>query len=122
MEREIKFRAWCPKQLEMYDPFTLEEAINFSGPVLNRKDDVIMQFTGLYDKHGKEIYEGDILKTVFNTGLGLLEKKGEMKWIQTSARFVIDSLVDSSWNFTENLAEQPEIIGNIYENPELLSN
>ncbi|BET14723.1 YopX family protein [Fusobacterium vincentii] len=121
--REIKFRAWIKELNEIREV----EYINFwkkmiSFPnkfckeyYLNADFDEIelMQYTGLKDIRGKEIYEGDIVtlhnsryKVIFNT---------------EEARFVLrDDEFEMNIPFTNNNNERMEIIGNIYENPELL--
>jgi len=79
-----------------------------------------MQFTGLHDKNGKEIYEGDIIKNTYN---GI---KYEMVW--KGSGFIGDERIkgmkrraDGHIRLTEAEAEFGfEVIGNIYENPELL--
>lgn len=71
MNREIKFRMWHKKSKKMFDV----ESINFKDRIVNiwnsgmyslstfcLDDVILMQYTGLHDKNGKEIYEGDILK------------------------------------------------------------
>lgn len=76
-----------------------------SGAVLFDDNYVVMQFTGLHDKNGKEIYEGDIIKWGVHVGA--------VKWINSCIVFG-----DGFGLFPCNLTS--EIIGNIYENPELL--
>ena len=58
--REIKFRAWDKEIKKMGTPFTLEFAIEQEGYRTNGL--IFMQFTGLHDRNGKEIYENDLLK------------------------------------------------------------
>ena len=76
----------------------------------------LMQFTGLKDKNGKEIYEGDIIKASYENE----DEVGEVFYEKESAMFNIKG---SSWFSEEDLLYSDrfyEIIGNIYENPELL--
>lgn len=115
--REIKFRAWDKLNKEMFNV----EIIDFQERKLY-KDSVsyckfenieLMQYTGLKDMKGKEIYEGDIVtlhngkyKVIFNT---------------EEARFVLrDDEFELEIPFTNNNSKRMEIVGNIYENSELL--
>lgn len=122
MTREIKFRAWN-KITESMTPW--EEIENGSqnklkenfDEMMNRLGDVLMQYTGLKDKNGKEIYEGDIVKRIGRIHV--------VKWQDEKAKFVCyDPFLKnpSYWGLTSAASKdyQFEIIGNIYENPELL--
>jgi uncharacterized phage protein (TIGR01671 family) len=139
--REIKFRAWRSDFEEMiYNEFhiTADGAVYSFGLA---PECVLMQFTGLLDKNGKEIYEGDIVKTDwqhdgttnydyeiigwvvwFEAGLQYyLESKKEMKLIK--AGLLATNLLRPLTDFDrEQILEQEgyEVIGNIYENPELM--
>lgn len=120
--REIKFRAWDYDSLQMYDD---EQIIIQSGTVFIGKikyihkisDDVeLMQFTGLKDRNGVEIYEGDIIK----------EPCYHCKDNVNIAEVVFEDCViklkgDSCDSFASHSAKYGEVIGNIYENKELLN-
>ena len=76
-------------------------------------EDTLGQFTGLYDKNGTKIFEGDVVNM-----LNITDYPMQIKWSKKWARFIFYNLV----NKTEmNLfTEQCEVIGNIYDNPELV--
>lgn len=77
----------------------------------------LMQFTGLSDKSGKEIYEGDIVQI----GIGADTLVEEVKWVDEN-NWMNDKCPVNGWVNHESIyKEKPEIIGNIYSNPELLT-
>ena len=109
MKREIKFRAWENygegHRYMIYDRGNLAEFFDAT------KGDNIMQFTGLLDRNNVEIYEGDILKTDV--------RAGNMKviYFDTYASFMLEY---KGLLYPLNEGADIELIGNIYENPELL--
>jgi uncharacterized phage protein (TIGR01671 family) len=127
MTREIKFRAWSPNdKVMMLNDFHL----NSSGQILAWESEtngytkpsdvcILLQYTGLKDKNGKEIYEGDILRSK----MGNRELIGVMRFDESRATFGFDSEIETDKELPEHLIlhSKPEIIGNIYENPELLT-
>lgn len=153
--RLIKFRVWDKKKNGFYLPKHLDNlfggAITNSRarakPLLNVKsiafvifDDlseryVVQQFTGLKDKNGKEIYEGDIL------GLNNLDIKGFVEYLPNSLCYTLRHPKSPNYRFDLYLLDDPvepeegiitnartcrintnriEILGNIFENKELL--
>jgi len=76
------------------------------------------QFTGLLDKNGKEIYEGDIVRQTYRKAEG--SELGQIIWTK-NARFVwYEPSEGEGYGMQEEDSELREVIGNIHENPELL--
>jgi uncharacterized phage protein (TIGR01671 family) len=128
-QREIKLRAWVDNANRMFGPFTLKELsdgrISVDEPdgrgyiFLDESD--LMQYTGLKDKGGKEIYEGDILSCKTNS-----HREAENMEVYYDQYDGAYGLRDPTRKIGGNLLffhiGTPEVIGNIYENPELLAN
>lgn len=112
--REIKFRAWDSIKLKMIVDFMAYSEDLMCNKLSNPWIDEclnIMQYTGLKDKNGKEIYEGDIVV--------IMDKLAKIYY--ENGGFRVDILSEPSLIYlTENRAEI-DIIGNIYENQELLN-
>jgi uncharacterized phage protein (TIGR01671 family) len=140
MKREIKFRAWDNVEKKFFEPIyeaykgrLLDLSITLAGQLIRRTilkpveyescfpdRYVLMQFTGLQDRNGVEIYEGDILQNFFDEQL--------FNWLVVfrDGCFGIQNIgvngylghfysANSTYYFTERV-----VIGNIYDNPELL--
>ena len=112
--REIKFRQWDSKNKRFhYFGFELDEHFLFTAPVNpNREYYPVSQYTGLKDSKGVEIYEGDIV-TGKKRG-GLIKGYLEVYDIHWFVHDHFDTLI-----YLGSVGDL-EVIGNIYENPELL--
>ena len=75
--------------------------------------ETIGQYTGLTDKNGRKIFEGDIVWNSYN------EDYGKVEWDNDTARFII-TCSTFTVNFNSVWSEELEIVGNVYDNPELL--
>ena len=128
MMREFKFRAWSDETKMMYhshrpngtnNPMWSYDSVFRAN---NHKTN-IMQYTGIKDKNGKEIYEGDILRTtmVFTWDMLLDNDIEETEVITTVVEYqppkFTQRRVDDGLLYTFDM-EDFEVIGNIYENPE----
>jgi hypothetical protein len=113
MDREIKFRLWCKDRNEWEKD---DWVLNRNGDIvdirrmmpINPANHILMQFTGLLDKNGKEIYEGDIIKSVITNKV--------FEYVFLHGKF------GAKWNGTcvPMSGDLWEIIGNIYESGDLL--
>jgi len=124
--REIKFRAWDENGM-VYDvgldpntiPYTIPKGVRGFANFVYHPEAVLMQHTGLKDKNGKEIYEGDIVN--------FLENYGFAGWHESDNPGVVEFnkgqylVKGSQMSLAGDISHHGlEVIGNIYENPELL--
>ena len=151
--KEIKFRAWNKKEKRMFDVLGIswyDEVIFesyadagvgwYSREIThNISDCILMQYTGLKDKNGKEIYEGDIVKgkapysyynreQIYVVKFGRVEiEAGECEnvyenIVEAMEAEIIGFYAESEFEEVVSFVESAdvEVIGNIYDNPELL--
>lgn len=117
--REIKFRAWDTIGEYMYanahGGIETRHGVTHFEEVIGNQLLILMQYTGLKDKNGKEIYEGDVVKYKD-------DKDGvrAVLWSDKIGAFVIGRFNTVGTSLLGLYFEEMEIIGNIYENPELL--
>jgi len=113
MKREIKFRAWDKdKMVEFMLLDIADESVEYIDISGWMKEEALMQYTGLKDKNGTEIYEGDIFR-----------QKGMDNDLIVGTIIFYDDLSyrcrEGNYIF-HKVKFAGEVIGNIYENPELL--
>jgi len=120
--REIKFRAWDTEINKMVYPVTFSVIDNNLRPLKLNTDGnssykffPLMQYTGLKDKNGKEIFEGDEINVD-----GYISQEGNRHYVE----FYKGAFGSNVYSDFELLSKYKniEIIGNIYENPELINN
>ena len=123
-----KFRAWDKEFKEMVDIDEIhwfEDEFDFIGDGITfcrRADEIeLMQWTGLFDENGKEIFEGDVVRqvrtqpTTENEIITGVVTMLEGAWLLINDR---EQLASYLWSETNT----NKVVGNIYENPELLEN
>lgn len=126
MKREIRFRAYSRHNHKMYPVSNIEWDIDGrtwvtaddgkNGIELIDEEANLMQYVGLHDKNGREIYEGDVLD------IGLRNQDGKpviapVSYETYAAGYVLDNGGNGIW---QRLTKDCEVIGNIFEDKQLL--
>ena len=124
--REIKFRAWDKLTKTMRYVLCIDwlnDLVDLNGGIIERKynnseDDevILMQYIGLKDNNGKEIYEGDILNVLSSTRIVIFD--------ENTCSFMLKDigLRNELFSLNNKKCKDLEIIANIYENKELIRN
>lgn len=117
MNREIKFRAW-DVAAKLWRNFLYVDVVTGNVSGNDKTEYIITQFTGLKDKNNKDIYEGDILKIRFK-----VDEHGDMEEIIDVVSFDNGAFCTNedwfcNWLFAPSITF--EVIGNIFENKDLV--
>jgi uncharacterized phage protein (TIGR01671 family) len=114
--RQIKFRVFYPQEKTMLIP----EIFNMASVGIDGGE--WLQYTGKNDKNGKEIFEGDLCRACFRDREGFHYKQGKI--VMDDYMWCLDTMdgEDEHQIYSINRLHDWEVLGNIYENPELLGN
>ena len=135
MTREIKLRAWGKRDKVMQDVGSLSwlnGGIKAYGQGSHVENDdyfvdgdnvILLEYTGLHDKNGVEICEGDVISYIGYSAYGMDDKKSQfaVKWNNLDGGFSLGWLFEKDNGDIALQNKEIEIIGDIYSNPELLT-
>jgi hypothetical protein len=122
--KNLKFRAYSKQTKKMYEWSDIKRFGNLNK-LINLSSVDVMQWTGLTDKNGKDIYEGDYLADIFpkskeNLSLGYNERLLPVVWCEKQLSWCVDAsfVKDGSWlaPIVDYFGEFLEVKGNIYIN------
>lgn len=129
-KREIKFRAWDEKRREWLD--SDYHTMRLDGKEIKhkaggRKNPILMQYTELRDRNGKEIYEGDVVeyddeeRMIDDSGVMIVGWNAEHgAWGYEYQDDYVEGCREFSSHCVGDVLVESIVIGNIYENPELI--
>ena len=124
MSREIKFRFWKGGShggMFYGDLYSFEqEGIREWPGTSHTGIDAVMQYTGLKDANGAEIYEGDVVRYTPDYGDGPEELVAEVKWLESDACFITERDNEFDHSLSYAVRNGAVIGGNAYEHPHLL--
>lgn len=128
MNREIKFRGWDKEQSRMLTHDEIDDmdkgGVSHWMDIIkpNNKEGIdVMQYTGLKDRNGKEIYEGDVV-SVFNSRSEVVYLNGAFGYkLKGEEHTIISFQSNGYFEWVNSRSNKIEVIGNIYENPDLLN-
>lgn len=123
-----KFRAWTEEgEVMYYDVYPFEDdtlLLSYDEIAFDEvpaSDFILMQSTGLKDKNEKEIFEGDIVKYKIGCNTYTEEVAYDKNFARFGVRYANADIIFTFWELAEDIdLSSLEIIGNVYENPELL--
>lgn len=120
---EIKFRAWLSTLGKMTYPMTLNKMMDFDTAGSSLDSFVWLQYTGLHDKNGVEIYEGDIVTLPYGRGYDCMQAQivwgfcgWEFRWLDRQTAAIRGNEREPIFHNVTFF----EVLGNIYEHPHLL--
>lgn len=127
--REYKFRAWDETEKHMYNWGNLiNQNLKNIFTITEQCGYILMQYTGLHDENGKEIYEGDIIEFSYDMFVGNFDTfAAKGKVVLEEGAFYVEvfenerTTKDEAYLLYSINLDTIEVVGNIYENKELLN-